>query len=174
MRVRQGSLLCILASIGLGGASVYAECLPPQLNTALHERYQDMKPVELQDLLPYDQQIMKDAHLAKCPGVAYGNFDGTGPSYAVTLFATSPELRQMLVIVRPEKSRTEPQIRVLDEPTHVARLAIIRRLPPGLLESVDGKKVMAKYDAVAYETLEAAVAVFYFSDGRFVDVVTSH
>lgn len=171
--MRRNSFLCFLMLVGLCGAPAYAGCLPPQLGAALHERYPDMKIVELQDLLADDQQIMKDAHLAECPGVAHGNFDGRGLSYAVTLFSKSPELRQMLVVIGPENPKKALELRVLDDPTLVVRLAIIRRLPPGALESVDGQKVTAKYDAVAYETLEAAVAVFYFAGGKFLNVVTS-
>jgi hypothetical protein len=159
--------------IGLCGAPAHAGCLPPQLGAALHAKYPDMKVVELQDLHADDQQIMKDAHAAECPGVARGNFDGTGQSYAVTLFAKGTDLRQMLVIIGPDSLKTAPRIRVLDDAGPTARLAIVRRLPPGPLESVDGHKVMAKYDALAYETLEAAVAVFYFSGGKFLDVITS-
>lgn len=171
--MRRTSLLFFSTLIGLCGAPAYAGCLPPKLGAALHEKYPDMKIVQLQDLLADDQQIMKDAHLAECPGVARGNFDGRGFSYAVTLFSQSPELRQMLVVIGPENPKKAPRLSVLNDPTLVARLAIIRRLPPGTLESVDGKRVAAKYDGVAYETLEAAVAVYYFSDGKFLDVVTS-
>jgi hypothetical protein len=171
--VRRNGSLSLLMLIGLCGAPAHAGCLPPQLGAALHETYPDMKIVELQDLLADDKQIMKDAHLAECPGVAHGNFDGRGLSYAVTLFSKSPELRQMLVLVGSENSNKAPQLRVLDDPVPVARLAIIRRVPPGTLESVEGKKVVAKYDAVAYETLEAGVAVFYLSDDKFLDVITS-
>ena len=167
------SFLSFLILIGLCGAPAYAGCLPPQLGATLHEKYPDMKIVEFQDLLADDQQIIKDAHLAECPGVAQGNFDGEGLSYAVTLFSKSPGLRQMLVVIGPENPNRAPQLRVLDDPALVARLAIIRRVPPGTLESVDGQKVAAKYDSVAYETLEAGVAIFYFSGGKFFDVITS-
>jgi len=69
--VRRNSFLSFLILICLYGAPAYAGCLPSHFGAALHERYPDMKLVELQDLLQDDQQIMKDAHLADCPGVAH-------------------------------------------------------------------------------------------------------
>lgn len=173
MQTTLKKFLCFLALMGVSGGVAHSSCLPPQVANLLHSNYSDMKIVELQDLEADDQQILKDAHKQECPGVARGNFDGTGLSYAVTMFSESPELRQMLVVVGYGSSNGHPKLRVLAGPEHVARLSIVRRLPPGNLESPEGVKARADYDAIVYEALEAGVLVYYFSGGKFLSILTA-
>lgn len=164
----------ITIAVGLGACgSLHASCLPDRLDSQLKEAYPSWKVVELQDFESYDQELLREAHLDKCPGVAEGRFDGKHFSYAVTLFDKSNGLRQMLIVLDPSQKKNTADVHVISPPEPVSVLAIVSRRPPGDIESVDGKKLYLRNDGINLEVLESGVNVYYFADGKYRSVLVS-
>lgn len=144
-----------------------SSALPIAANNSLKSKYPSWNVVLVSDLRPDDQRLWKQHEDDSCPGIALGHFaDSRQLSYAVTLLRRSRGvLYQMLVVMTPQ-SRYQPAI--LNPPTEVDAVSVVKKLPPGVYESSDGtEKVRIKLDAISYETLEAGAIVYFKHGSKF-------
>ena len=129
--------------------------------------------LRVDQLRPDDQIIWKRMHRGECPGIAVGNFNGMGQSYALNLVETSQgKLFQQLLVLLPDARKSDRF--VLLAPMEVRAFSVATRMPPGRYENIeDGRYIVAKYDSVAMSVLESGTIQYYWNGTSFRNITTS-
>jgi hypothetical protein len=147
--------------------------LPAEVQRFLAKSAPEWTTLRVDQLRPDDQIIWKQIHSGECPGLAVGNFNGMGQSYALNLVETSQgKLFQQLVVLLPS-ARNDDRF-VLLAPMEVATFSVITRMPPGRYENIeDGRYIVPKYDSVALTALESGTIQYYWDGTSFRNITTS-
>lgn len=143
------------------------------LEPLLKHHYPDWKIVDINDLRHTDRVIWHETHPNQCPGIALGRYYDNGIiSYAITMFKTSPELKQTLIVVTANGTN-KFKIDTLSEEQSVAYLSVVYRQPPNKYSSIEGHNINLTRDSIVYDAIEAGAIAFYYDGKVFHSLVTS-
>jgi hypothetical protein len=158
------------AEKGCGGI----ELLDP-VKRYLTRAYPNWGIVDLPDLLERDRELWMRKEGRRCPGVAAGQFkDVSQLSYAVLLTRGKGKAREELIVVLTPTSRGGVDASVASKPVQVNRAHVLRKLPGGKYQSVDGPECLeTKLDVFMYESIESWALVFAWNGRRFISVTVS-
>lgn len=150
--------------------------LPKELTARLGAAYKGWRVLELSDLVADDQAIWKQTWDAKsCPGVATGNFKGTGTaSYAIALIHQADSARSEKLILA-DKSGGTYRLTELYSENIVSNFAVVRKGPPGQYKDFYDrtKPITIRTDTAIYEHIEASAIAFYAKGNVFEKVLIS-
>jgi hypothetical protein len=122
---------------------------------------------------PDDRQIWKENYSSECPGIISGHFTGQKVGYAINLVRGSGKtLEQQIVFFAP--TREGFRRLVLDSPSHVAVVTVLRKFAPGVYKSPDsGRSVKVGFDTIGISEIEAGTVVYYWDGKQFRHIETS-
>jgi hypothetical protein len=127
------------------------------------------------DLLssPDDRQIWNENYGSECPGVISGHFTGQEIGYAINLVRGSEKtLEQQIVFFEP--NREGFRTLVLDPPSHVGVVTVLRKFAPGVYTSPDsGRSVKVGFDTIGISEIEGGTVVYYWDGKQFRHIKTS-
>ena len=148
--------------------------LPKEIQSTLKNEFADWNPVT-PDLLssPDDRQIWNEHYSSECPGIIKGHFTGPKIGYAINLVRGSGKaLEQQIVFFAPTRHGFRRVI--LDPPSHVAVVTVIRKFGPGEYKSPDsGRSVRVGFDTIGISEIEAGTVVYYWDGKKFRHIETS-
>ena len=109
----------------------------------------------------------------ECPGVIKGRFTGTGEGYALSLVRGSGKtLEQQIVAFLPSTAGLKTV--VVDPPSHVDVVTVLRKFGPGLYTSrEDELSLSIKFDTIGVSEIDAGTVVYYWTGKKFDSLVTS-
>jgi hypothetical protein len=148
--------------------------VPTEIERVLETKFPGWEKVTPQRLSsPDDRQIWNDQSRDECPGLIVGHFTGAGIEYVINLVrGLDKTLEQQLILLRISGAAVKTVI--LDPPSHVGAVWVIRKLPPGLYRSVEtGRSVRSRFDVIGFSQIEAGAVIYYWDGKRFRDIVTS-
>lgn len=148
--------------------------LPAEIKTVLERDFSGWQVVTPEQLSSADdRQIWQEAHGNECPGIIAGHFRGRQVEYALNLVrGTDKRLEQQIVFFGV--SRQGFKTLVLDPPSHVAVVTVLRIFPPGVYESAEtGKSMKIKFDTIGISEIEGGAMALYWDGKRLRRIVTS-
>ena len=171
-------LLCSqLLSATASGNSVSAKAtacvalLPAEAKAKLEAAYSGWNVLEHDQLYPHQHEIWG----ARCPGVAVGQFRGTGEvGYAVVIVRQTKDIKQAKLLLI-EKQKTSYAIQLLREQNEVPSYPVVHKEPPGVYREFYDRESTTKVtnDVFVYEHLEATATLFYYKDGKYQELLIS-
>ncbi len=175
------SWLLLVAGVGLlGSARANAAnadpCsnLPPAVSAYLGAKPQWVL-VRVTNLNADDRKLWKDAHGAKCPGLAIADFEGRGRlSYGLALLRHDRRGDEEKFVILHQRAKGI-SIMVVFPPYRPGNPDVVWRAPPGRTQAWDDdtKTILVPHDSVIFETLEAAAQQFYFKNDHLLKIQTS-
>jgi hypothetical protein len=148
--------------------------VPTQIKDTLEREFSGWKVVTPELLSsPDDHQIWNENYSSECPGIISGHFTSQEIGYAINLVRGSGKtLEQQIVLFQPTRKGFKKL--VLDPPSHVAVVAVLRKFAPGVYTSPDsGHSVDVGFDTIGISEIEAGTVVYYWDGKRFKHIETS-
>jgi hypothetical protein len=177
-KLRMGNLLFLCLIFLLVPRSWAGVCdsisLPSEIKSALANDFGDWNVVTPELLSSADdRQIWKDSYSSECPGIISGHFTGHKTGYAVNLVRGSEKtLEQQIVFFEPIGEGFTKL--VLDPPSHVDVVTVLRKFAPGVYKSPDsGRSVKVGFDTIGVSEIEAGTVVYYWDGKEFRHIETS-
>ena len=149
--------------------------LPTQIKGTLEREFAGWNVVTPELLTSSDdRQIWNENYSSECPGIIRGHF--TGPQkvgYAINLIRGSGKtLEQQIVFFGPTREGFKK--RVLDPPSHVDVVTVLRKFAPGVYKSPDsGRSVRVGFDTIGVSEIEAGTVVYYWDGKEFSHIEAS-
>jgi hypothetical protein len=128
------------------------------------------------DLRKDDQDLWEQSHAGECPGLAAGRYEPTAhENLAVALIRMQRDHREELLAVFTEQAEGQDHGQVLSPPSPTVAASVVYEVPPGRYYAFadDSRSIYATQDAIAFETIEAGVIVYYWQAGRYHSIQTS-
>ena len=148
--------------------------LPTEIRNTLERDFSGWSVV-MPELLssPDDRQIWKENYSDECPGIIGGNFTDQHVEYVVNLIKGSGKtLEQQIILFEP--SRHGFRKVVLDPPSHVDVVTVLRRFAPGVYRTPDGERsVKVAFETIGVSEIEAGTIVYYWDGKQFQHIATS-
>jgi hypothetical protein len=180
--VRARLIQCLVLTLGAFSWTAWADgqascvtLLPKALTGVLRDNYPGWRVLELSDLAEDDRKIWEQARGKVCPGVARGNFDGSGESqHAVLLLNRKARSAVLVVHAAKGKNGSYRLSKMLEGES--SRPPVIHRQPPGKYYRAEDTRspIDIKTDVIYLESIEAGATVLYFSKGMPTQVVVSN
>jgi hypothetical protein len=148
--------------------------LPTQIKGTLEREFAEWNVVTPELLTSSDdRQIWKENYNRECPGIISGHFTGQKIGYAINLVRGSGKtLEQQIVFF--EATREGFKKLVLDPPSHVDVVTVLRKFAPGVYKSPDsGRSVKVAFDTIGVSEIEAGTVVYYWDGKEFRHIATS-
>ena len=144
--------------------------LPSALREALHQRFGSARVLKSADLYEDERGLFQKEHPGACPGIARGQFFGSGqrPAIALVLLQVEPKKNLRLVVARPALSAwTFVEVDELDQ----GSTAVVGRKGPGTYTDLPSATARStNNDAVTLTGYESWQRV-YIWNGRTFDRV---
>lgn len=120
-----------------------------------------------------DRQIWCTNYRSECPGIIQGRFTSRRTEYVLNLIkGKGKTLEQQIVLFEPRK--TNVRRIVLDPPSHVDVITVIRKFAPGRYQDPDsGRSIEIPLDTIGVSEIEAGTEVYYWNGKRFDQITTS-
>ncbi len=148
--------------------------LPTELKNILGKEFAGWNVVTPELLSsPDDRQIWNEGYSSECPGIIRGHFRGKQTEYVVSLVRGADNtLEQQIVFF--EASREGLKKLIIDPPSHVAVVTVLRKFAPGVYRSAEtDRSVKVRFDTIGISEIEAGAVVLYWDGKRFRRIVTS-
>ena len=148
--------------------------LPQKIKSTLDKEYLAWNIVTPELLSsPDDLQMWNENYSGECPGIVSGHFTGQNVSYAINLIRGSGKtLEQQIVFFKPTPEGFK--YLVLDPPSHVDVVTVLRKFAPGVYKSPEsGRSVSVKFDTIGISEIEAKTIVYYWDGKKFRHIQTS-
>jgi hypothetical protein len=148
--------------------------LPKEVRSTLEKEFAGWSAVTPELLSsPDDRQIWHENYSSECPGIISGHFTGQRIGYAINLVRGSGKtLEQQIVFFEPTREGFSKL--VLDPPSHVAVVTVLRKFAPGVYKSPDsGRSVKVGFDTIGISEIEAGTVVYYWDGKQFRHIETS-
>src|SRR5262249_24313599 len=123
--------------------------LPQAIKSTLAQEFAGWNTVTPDVLTsPDDRRIWHENYNSECPGIIKGHFNGQRTGYVINLVRGSGKtLEQQIVFFAPTNQGFRRT--VLDPPSHVATVSVIRKFSPGMYKSPDsGRSVKVEFDTI--------------------------
>ena len=151
--------------------------LPAGVQELLKSNYGTLRPKTLADLEGDGQKLWLSLNPHSCPGIAVGNFEGSGKNeYALLLIpASGTEVEYKVVVFAAPKGSSRYTTTLLDHGTNTPDSGmVISRVPPGKQTGFDEtNSVRLKLDGINLQWLEKASVLYYYSNGAYHHLETS-
>jgi hypothetical protein len=152
-------------------------CTPPaHLSRALQARFAGWHIVTVNDLREDDQDLWEQSHAGECPGLAAGRYEPTPTeNFAVALVRKRGHRLEELLAVFTEHVDGQYHGQVLSPPGPTTAASVVYEVPPGTYYAFadDSRSIYSAQDAIALETIEAGIVVYYWKAGRYHLIQTS-
>lgn len=148
--------------------------LPKEIRGTLDEEFVGWKIVTPELLSsPDDRQIWNENYSSECPGIISGHFTDQRVGYAINLIRGSGKtLKQQIVFFEPTHEGFKKL--VLDPPSHVDVVTVLRKFAPGVYKSPEtGRSVKVGFDTIGVSEIEAGTVVYYWDGKQFRHIETS-
>jgi hypothetical protein len=148
--------------------------LPTQIKSALEREFSGWNVVTPELLTsPDDRQIWNENYNSECPGIISGHFTSQKIGYAINLLRGSGKtLEQQIVLFEPTGEGFKKL--VIDPPSHVDVVTVLRKFAPGVYKSPDsGRSVKVAFDTIGVSEIEAGTVVYYWDGKEFRHIETS-
>lgn len=147
--------------------------LPTVVKRLLDAKFAGWKIVTPEVLRLDDQKIWKECCSSECPGVIRGHFTGRQIEYTVSLVRGSSEtLEQQIVFFKARQGGYTTL--VIDAPSHVDVIGVLRKVPPGEYRDPDtGRSVRVSVDGIGLSEIEGGAVLYYWDGKQFQSIVTS-
>jgi hypothetical protein len=148
--------------------------LPNEIRSTLDKHFADWKIVTPELLSSADdRQIWNENYSSECPGIVSGHFTGQDIGYAINLIRGSGKsLEQQIVLFTPTHEGFKKL--VLDPPSHVDVVTVLRKFAPGVYKSPEsGRAVKVEFDTIGISEIEAGTVVYYWDGKQFRHIQTS-
>ena len=174
-------LLCVFLTTALSSETKIDHCATSNLAVGVREllnsKFGDLRSKTLADLEGDDQRLWLTSNPRSCPGIAVGNFEGSGkPEYAILLIpASGTEVEYKVVVFAAVNGSSQYRTTVLDYGSSTPNSGLVlSRVPSGRQTGFDEtKSVSLKLDGINVEWLEKSSVLYYYSNGRFRHLQTS-
>jgi hypothetical protein len=156
----------ILVACFAAPAHAGCEAIPDMVRDYLHANPEWSLLTDMHD--DDDQKSWDRLHPGLCPGIAEGNFYGSGSkTYAVVLTrAVGSKTNEKIVLVRRVGARLSEQVLIPAYEMHIPMVVIA--MPPGTYEDAwKSRKVILDHDSILTAQWEAAADLYYFRRGKF-------
>ncbi|MGE5323976.1 MAG: hypothetical protein ACM3SW_13990, partial [Actinomycetota bacterium] len=122
---------------------------------------------------PDDRQIWNQSYSNECPGIIRGHFTGKKIGYAINLVrGNGKTLEQQIVVFKPILKGFKKL--VIDAPSHVDVVIVLRKFAPGVYKSPDSdRSIKVAFDTIGVSEIEAATVVYYWDGKKFRCIQTS-
>lgn len=147
--------------------------LPREIVSTLDKEFAGWKIVTPELLSSADRQIWNENYSGECPGIISGHFTGPHTGYALNLIHGSGKtLEQQIVLFKPTQEGFKKM--VLDPPSHVDVVTVLRKFAPGVYKSPEsGRSVKIEFDTIGVSEIEAGTVVYYWDGKQFQHIQTS-
>ena len=170
--------MCLIVLFACSPRSSAGACdsitLPTQIKDTLERQFAGWNVVTPKLLTsPDDRKIWNENYSSECPGIIRGHFTGREIGYAINLIRGSGKiLEQQIVFFEPTHEGFKKL--VLDPPSHVDVVTVLRKFAPGVYKSPDsGRSVKVGFDTIGISEIEAGTVVYYWDGKQFQHIDTS-
>lgn len=170
--------MCLIVQFACVSLSWAGACdsitLPTQIKHTLEREFVGWKVVTSELLTsPDDRQIWNENYSSECPGIISGHFTGQKIGFAINLVRGSGKtLEQQIVFFEPTYEGFKKL--VLDPPSRVDVVTVLRKFAPGVYKSPDsGRSVKVGFDTIGISEIEAGTVVYYWDGKEFKHIETS-
>lgn len=147
--------------------------LPPGLREALQQRFGSSRVLKSADLYEDERGLFQKEHPGACPGIASGQFFGSGqrPAVALILLDVEPKRNLRLVVARPALSAwTFVEVDEMDQ----GSTAVVGRKGPGAYTDLPSTKSRTtNNDVVTLTGYESWQRVYVWNGRAFERLQTS-
>lgn len=170
--------LCLIVLVACVSTSWAGACdsvtLPTEVKSTLEKDFEGWSVVTPQLLSsPDDRQIWNENYSKECPGIISGHFTGQQIGYAINLVRGGGKtLEQQIVFFEPTREGFRKL--VVEPPSHVDIVTVLRKFAPGVYKSPDsGRSVKVGFDTIGVSEIEAGTVVYYWDGKEFRHIETS-
>jgi hypothetical protein len=148
--------------------------LPAPISDTIANQFSGWQVVTSADLVdPGDRAFWKENLPKECPGIIAGRFRTRQLDYAISLIKRNVDSSEQQILVF-EAEKVGFKILVLEHPTRVGVILVLRKFGPGIYTSPDTRRSLRiRRDTIGVSQIEASTVVFYWSSGRFKRIETS-
>jgi hypothetical protein len=160
-------VVMLFVTFSVGAQPAMRTCrssLPAPVNAAVRAQ-EGWKLVELSDLRSDDKEIWRGLKHGQCPGIARGDFDGSGTSQYALLMIDKSKARFRLLHATKQRDG-QYLLHTLDEGASAVTPVIYRGQAGKYTGSENDTAIVLKQPPIILAVLESGATAYYFSDGK--------
>ncbi len=175
LSVARAALACTIALLPVAAHADAASCrarVPHELLSVAEHDGGNWKLAELRNLRADDQNLWRQLKHGDCPGVASGNFDGTGrKQFALVLLSPGGSKVRLIHAVREPTRRFATT--TLYDGESAATPVVFAGKPGKYSDAENGDQHVLQQPPIVFSVLEAGATAYYFSDHAVHELVIS-